>query len=243
MSTMETLDELEGLRERLRQAERRSRTAALALCLAVLAGIASAARRQEESPVLRVRGLIVEDAEGRPRIVLGAPVPELAGRRYPGMPVMGNPHVQDGVMVWDVLEGAQAAPLNGMVLLDERGYDRVVVGDPMPDPAIRERIYPRQARSWGVQINDPDRTERSGYGVFETGQVTLGLDWVGREAVLLYGLADGRAGIQLHARDGASTAEITADAGSGPARLQLSGTPSLVELRDAGGSVVERIPE
>lgn len=64
---------------------------------------------------------------------------------------------------------------NGMLILSENGFDRLVVGDPVPDPNIGRRIAP----STGMVINDDEGFERTGYGVLPVNgsyNVGLGLD-------------------------------------------------------------------
>lgn len=59
---------------------------------------------QESGTVLRARGLIIEDSQGRPRLVLGAPFPRVPGRKR------------------------QDPPTQAMVFLDEQGFDRLTFG-------------------------------------------------------------------------------------------------------------------
>lgn len=69
----------------------------------MLAGAAWTNAGRTAPDVLHVRGLVVEDAAGRPRIVLGAPVP-------------------------DPKEGRRNAPATGMVINDTAGYERFGLG-------------------------------------------------------------------------------------------------------------------
>ena len=145
--------------------------------------------------VLRARGLVIEDEAGRERILIGAPVPEAANRvrtdearvreiwatRWPDDPYMD--HYRD----YD-----HAA--NGIVILSEDGFDRVVLGDPVPDPNIGRRIAP----STGLVINDAEGFERTGYSVKVVDgvlRVGLGLDTRGGEGLVLTLDDDGVSGI------------------------------------------------
>ena len=56
------------------------------------------------SPVIKTRGLIIVDEQGRDRVLLGAPVPD-------------PPHV-----------GKRISPGHGMIILDPQGYERFGVG-------------------------------------------------------------------------------------------------------------------
>jgi hypothetical protein len=91
---------------------------------------------------LRVRGLVVEDAEGRPRILLGAP--KAVGRKR-----------QD--------EGS-----NALVFLNEDGADRLLVGEGN-DPQIAGKVYSKEKRAmvgsgYGISIMDGVGNERGGFG-------------------------------------------------------------------------------
>ena len=141
--------------------------------------------------VLRARGLIIEDEAGRERILIGAPVPEAANRvrtdearvqevwapRYPDADAyMG--YYQD-----------YSHETNGLLILSEDGFDRLVLGDPVPDPNIGRRIAP----STGMVINDAEGFERMGYGlkvVNGVSRVGLGLDTDRIEEGLLLTLDD-----------------------------------------------------
>ena len=124
--------------------------------------------------VLRVRGLIIEDEAGRERILIGAPIPEAANRVR-----------TDEARVWE-LWGPRFPDLeqylgwyrdyqhstNGILILSEDGFDRLVLGDPVPDPNIGKRIGPNT----GLLVNDPEGFERSGYGLIDVeGQYRVGL--------------------------------------------------------------------
>src|SRR5260370_21531734 len=94
---------------------------------------------------LRVRGLVIEDAEGRPRALLGAPFPRVLGRRR-----------QD--------EGS-----NALVFLNEEGSDRLIVGEGI-GPQIEGKVYAKEKRAvvgsdYGVSITDGSGNERGGCGV------------------------------------------------------------------------------
>ena len=125
--------------------------------------------------VLRAQGLIIEDEVGRERILIGAPVPEAANRVRtddarvrevwaPRFPEAYMDYYQD-----------YSHDTNGMLILSEDGFDRLIVGDPTPDPNIGRRIAP----ATGMVINDTEGFERSGYGVLAVNggyNVGLGLD-------------------------------------------------------------------
>lgn len=146
------------------------------LAVVVLATAAMAFTRAQ-SDVIRVRGIVVEDAAGRERILIGAPIPEARNRvRTDSARV---------VQTWatrfpdpDAYMGYYADyrhSVHGILVLDEHGFDRLAIGDSTPDPNIGRRIGP----ATGIQINDEAGFERSGYGLLTVGgrnRVVLGLD-------------------------------------------------------------------
>ncbi len=134
--------------------------------------------------VLRVRGLVIEDDAGRERILIGAPVPEAANRvRTDTARVrqIWGPRFSDRYMGY-YQDYDHAA--NGIVILSEDGFDRVVLGDPVPDPNIGKRIGP----STGLVINDVQGFERTGYGIIyanDSWNVGLSLDSDRGEGLIL----------------------------------------------------------
>ena len=127
--------------------------------------------------VLRVRGLIIEDEAGRERILIGAPIPEAANRvRTDEARVreVWASRYEDGEAYMGYYQDYDHAA-NGIVILSEDGFDRVALGDPVPDPNIGRRIGP----ATGLIINDLQGFERTGYGFIDQDDgwhVGLGLD-------------------------------------------------------------------
>lgn len=125
--------------------------------------------------VIRTCGLIIEDEAGRERILIGAPIPDATDRvRTDEARVreVWAPRFPDAYMGYyqDYIHET-----NGMLILSEDGFDRLVVGDPVPDPNIGRRIAPNT----GMVINDAQGFERTGYGVLPVDgsyNVGLGLD-------------------------------------------------------------------
>ena len=115
------------------------------LLLAVAAAFLASRPVQAGSPnVLHARGLVIEDSAGRARIVLGAPFPQVAGRKR-----------QD--------EGSVA-----MVFLNEDGADRLLLGEGI-GAQIDGKVYSQQQRAtngaaYGVTIMDGHGNERGGFG-------------------------------------------------------------------------------
>src|SRR6476646_3423745 len=100
-----------------------------------------AAFQQAPSSVIRARGIIIEDQAGRERILIGAPIPAAKNRVR-----------TDTARVAQLWAGRFPSPaqymeyykgyrhtMDGMLVLDENGVDRVAIGDSVPDPNIGRR--------------------------------------------------------------------------------------------------------
>ena len=156
-----------------------------------------------DAPVLRVRGIIVEDERGRPRILVGAPVQEEPARK-------------------------RIDATTALVVLDERGIDRVIVGF-VPDQQVQGQVEPRGTAVAGVGINDQDGNERGGFGIFDaSGNVGMGLDYPGgREAVSLFVMRNGLAGFAVNDRhlDERICLTFNGDDGTGAVLFRSIGAP------------------
>ncbi len=147
--------------ERLEMHIRSLRTAVLFLVLIIIVGSSAAMFSSGKGNILRVQGLIVEDAEGNPRILIGSPFPEVKARKR-----------QDRT--------------TGILLLDEKGIDRVAIASPVPDPQIKGTVVQRMSPATGIQLNDLNGNERSGYGIMNSGSVVLGMDYESGEGLALF---------------------------------------------------------
>lgn len=121
----------------------------------------SVAASQQNKTVLRVRGIVIEDEQGRPRVLLGAPTPSVRDRN-------------------------RTEPVNGMVLLGPSGADRIVISSPGLEPQVMGKVEKRRIplASAGLLINDADGNERAGFGSSDDGtRVSLGMDYADRDAI------------------------------------------------------------
>lgn len=171
--------------------------------LLLVVGLSAFRSPPDEPGVLRARGLVIVDEEGRERILLGAPVPEALNRVRTNMDRVRE--------VWGPRFPAAYIneyyptyrnDMNGLLILDENGFDRLVLGDPTPDPNIGRRIAP----SSGLVINDAEGFERSGYALLRVNdryRVVLGLDSDrGTEGVVLALEDGGWSGLSIQNREG-----------------------------------------
>jgi hypothetical protein len=120
-----------------------------------------------------VRGLIIEDEKGRERILLGAPVPKVPGRK-------------------------RRDETSGLIVLGENGADRVAVAAPTPDPQIKGEVSKRIGAAAGLVLDDKDGNERGGFGVLDNdSRVVLGLDYPAGEAITLAVIPEEGASLQV----------------------------------------------
>ena len=146
---------------------------------------------QMKPDVLRARGLIIVDEQGRERILLGAPIPPAANRVRTNLArarEMWAKRYPDPNAYMKYYQGYRH-DTNGLLVLDENGFDRIAIGNPVPDPNIGKRIGP----STGMTINDELGNERSGYGLLKVrdgNRVVFGMDAANGEEGLALSLFD-----------------------------------------------------
>jgi len=124
-----------------------------------------------DDKIVHARGIVIEDDKGHPRILLGAPIAKVEGRKDQediyGMIVVGE-NGTDRVIVCYPLPGAQrqGESAGGVLLNDARGAERggyvaadngeiVLTLDGTKDEAIKLGVDPTKPMSW-IAINDFD---------------------------------------------------------------------------------------
>ncbi|MEN8145895.1 MAG: hypothetical protein ABFS14_13230 [Gemmatimonadota bacterium] len=149
--------------------------------------------------VIRAQGIVLIDDQGRERILIGAPIPH-AENRIRTDSARARQEWASRFPDADKYMGFYADydhSMNGVLVLDEWGFDRLALGDPTPDPNVGRRLGPAS----GLQINDAKGFERSGYGLLSVDgvdRVVLGLDSNrGTEALTLAVLDGGRVGLSI----------------------------------------------
>jgi hypothetical protein len=155
-----------NLEERIAKLERRSRrfivtSVVLGIALAAVLASGFAAVPTGSDSVLHVRGLVIEDAAGRPRVLLGAPVPEVSAR------------------------SRTDTRSTAMMFLDEQGHDRLTIGEALP-AQLQGKIAKTDTRigaSFGVTIHDLEGNERGGFTFLSNGRASIALDYPGRDAI------------------------------------------------------------
>lgn len=158
--------------------------------------------------LIRAKGIIIEDENGKDRILIGAPVPYskdrvrtdtnlvrkyFAGEIYPKDP--------NQYMEWYKKYRHSAF---GMVVMNEKGIDVMQAGDQLSDPNVGRRIF----LPTGILLNNQKGLEVGGFGThtFDDGRsgVALGLDdpGNGREAFHALVLSDGTRALILQDANG-----------------------------------------
>lgn len=146
------------LAARIHQLERQVRRQRLALSAVALgaAGVLLAA----VAPIpgtITARAIRIVDAEGNPRILIGAPTPNEGRDR----------------------KDAQTASL---VVLGPDGKDRVILGEE-PTPRMDGTSYPRVAAAYGLVLHDRNGSERGAMSYLDNGRGVIALDRPGGDAV------------------------------------------------------------
>jgi hypothetical protein len=158
--------------------------------------------------LIRAKGIIIEDENGKDRILIGAPIPPsknrvrtdtnlvrkyFAGEIYPKDP--------NKYMEWYKKYRHSAF---GMVIMNEKGIDVMQLGDQLSDPNVGKRIF----LPTGILLNNQKGLEVAGFGThtFDDGRsgVALGLDdpGNGREAFHASVLSDGTRALILQDSNG-----------------------------------------
>jgi hypothetical protein len=120
----------------------------MALVLSIFNRRQTTAKAAESPGVLRLKGLVIEDEQGRARVLLGAPFPAVADRNR------------------------QDATTSAMVFLDEQGHDRFAVGEKLA-PQIAGAVpanYRSPGTGYGVTLFDPTGNERGEMGFLCNGK-------------------------------------------------------------------------
>lgn len=154
-------------------------------------------RETDDNKILRAKGIVIVDDNGRERILIGAPLPKASNRirtdtarvRALWSHRFGN---ADQYMKWYQNYSHKA---NGILILDEQGYDKVCLGDGVPDANIGQRI----GKQTGLIFCDHEGFERGGIGVINVGEkqnrVVMALDGEnGTDATGITVLEDGETG-------------------------------------------------
>lgn len=157
--------------------------------------------------VIRTKGIVVVDEQGRDRILIGSPIPASKYRvrtdieRYRKEIAPSVAIDMEKYMEWYKNYKHSS---DGIVVMDENGVDRVLLGDKLADPNVGKRIF----EPAGMLVNDNKGMELLGAGVGtkdgKTVHAAFGLDNPknGREGLHLVSAYDGTKGIIIGGEKG-----------------------------------------
>ena len=161
--------------------------------------------KSKKFDIIRAKGIVIEDEKGKDRILLGAPIPYSRNRVRTDTSLVRKYWSKnygsdaDQFMKWynDYYHG-----VDGIVIMNENGFDRVLVGDKLADPNSGKRMF----ESSGITWNDKEGWELGGAGV-NTGsdgkaRSVIGVDDASGEAVHIVALEDGTKGLMIGGANG-----------------------------------------
>ncbi len=149
--------------------------------------------------IIKTKGIIVVDEQGRERVLIGAPIPQTENRvltnKTKALAAWKN-KIPENHPYWNNFYDLHTAGV-GMIVLDENGYDRVAVGDHLPDANTGKRI----GSATGITIHNEKGFERAGFGTIKTAdgmRVGLGMDDEHGEALNLFVAKGFGAGLRIN---------------------------------------------
>jgi hypothetical protein len=159
----------------------------------------------KKTGIIRAKGIVIEDSTGKDRILIGAPIPFSKHRvrtdpdRVRKYWAKAYGKDADQFMEWHkkYYHGAE-----GMVMMNEKGFDRVLIGDKLAAPNTGKRMF----EPAGILWNDKEGWELGGAGVNTTAdgkaRAVIGVDDRDGEAVHLIALEDGTKGLVIGGENG-----------------------------------------
>lgn len=164
--------------------------------------------KTEKFDIIRAKGIIIEDENGKDRILIGAPIPSSKNRVRTDTSLVRKyfaneiyPKDPNKYMEWYKKYRHSAF---GMVVMNEKGIDVMQLGDQLSDPNAGRRIF----LPTGILLNNQKGMEMGGFGThtFDDGRsgVALGLDDPGNgsEAFHALVLSDGTRALILQDGNG-----------------------------------------
>lgn len=155
--------------------------------------------------IIRAKGIVIESSAGNDRILIGAPIPFSKDRvrtdtnRVRSHWAKEYEEDADKYMEWykNYYHGAE-----GIVIMNEIGFDRVLLGNKLADPNTGKRLF----EPAGILWNDKEGWELGGAGVNTTAdgksRSVMGVDDKDGEAVHIIALEDGTKGLVIGGENG-----------------------------------------
>lgn len=173
------------------------------LSLAVAYLLYKVLRASDQFDLIKAKGIVIVDSAGNDRILIGAPIPYSAQRVRTDTNSVRSQWAKDlgGDEYMNWYKGYHHS-MNGILLLNEAGHDKLAVGDNLPDPNTGQRITSPTGMTW----NDEKGFERGGLGLGqlkENGKYRniLGLDDEDGEGLHLAIFEDGSIMMRFVQRD------------------------------------------
>ncbi len=143
--------------------------------------------------LIRAKGIIIEDANGKDRILIGAPVPFSKNRVRTDTALVRKhwaSQFDDPNQYMGWYKKYKNAS-NGIIFMNEEGFDEVLVGENLADANVGVRMYEIS----GILFNNKKGWERGGAGVNTTAdgktRQGIGFDDESGEAMHMMTLEDG----------------------------------------------------
>ena len=127
----------------------------------------------------------------------------------------------------------QILTVRGLVVVDERGVERVRLGAPLPDPIVGGKRMPRQGVVSGMLIFDAEGDERGGYVTEAHGDAMLTLDAKGRQQTIFIANRDGGANLSVWSGNNRNDNYVSVQAVPNP----------LIEIKQGGKTRVFSVAE
>lgn len=194
--------------------------------------------KNNDRGIIRAKGIVIMDENGRDRILIGAPFPPSAQRIRTDFEKSKQAWGKrfNGDFEWYQTNRSITNNGAGILIMDENGHDRVTLGAPSPSSWIG-RIAPLT----GITVNDEEGSERGGFGLIKGKQfdrMVIGLDHsTGNEGATLAVLEDGSTSLSLSEPDHSNRIQLLNDKGIISEREGIPPHMSGLLLRDAKGNV------
>ncbi len=177
------------------------------ICSAVIVVfmITSFTEPEQKFGIIRAKGIVIEDSVGRDRILIGSPIPFSKDRVRTDSNLVRKYWATnygedaDQYMQWykNYYHGAE-----GIVIMNNKGFDRVLLGDKLADPNTGKRMF----EPAGILWNNKEGWELGGAGVNTTkdgkARSVMGVDDRYGEAVHIVALEDGTKGLVIGGENG-----------------------------------------
>lgn len=110
--------------------------------------------------LVRTRALIIGDRNDKDAILMGFPIPSSEERK-------------------------RTDPLDGFLMLDENGHDRLFVGRE-ETMQVNDKMFNRTDQGWGFIVNDGRGNERGNFSMLDSlNSIVLGLDYQSGEGIMM----------------------------------------------------------